>query len=64
MRSPDQVQAMKEAGWEIASHGLKWIEHKDMPEDLERQQIAEASTGCTRRSQGAAATGWTRADVR
>lgn len=30
-RSPEQVQAMKDAGWEIASHGLKWIEHKDMP---------------------------------
>jgi putative urate catabolism protein len=42
MRSPDQVQAMKEAGWEIASHGLKWVEHKDMPEDEERRQIAEA----------------------
>ena len=41
-RSPDQVEAMKEAGWEIASHGLKWVEHKDMPEDVERQQIAEA----------------------
>jgi putative urate catabolism protein len=41
-RSPDQVQAMREAGWEIASHGLKWVEHKDMPEDEERRQIAEA----------------------
>jgi peptidoglycan/xylan/chitin deacetylase (PgdA/CDA1 family) len=36
MRSPDQVEAMKEAGWEIASHGLKWVEHKDMPEEVER----------------------------
>ncbi|WP_171100486.1 allantoinase PuuE [Ruegeria sp. HKCCD7255] len=41
-RSPDQVAAMKDAGWEIASHGLKWVEHKDMPEDEERAQIAEA----------------------
>ena len=41
-RSPDQVAAMKTAGWEIASHGLKWIEHKDMGEDEERAQIAEA----------------------
>ncbi len=41
-RSPEQVAAMKEAGWEIASHGLKWVEHKDMPEDEERRQIAEA----------------------
>jgi len=42
MRSPDQVEAMQEAGWEIASHGLKWVEHKDMPEDAERQSIREA----------------------
>ncbi len=42
MRSPDQVQAMKEANWEIASHGLKWVEHKDMPEEAERASILEA----------------------
>jgi putative urate catabolism protein len=42
LRSPEQVAAMKESDWEIASHGLKWIEHKDMPEDQERQQIADA----------------------
>ena len=41
-RSPEQVAAMKAAGWEIASHGLKWVEHKDMPEDVERAAIAEA----------------------
>lgn len=41
-RAPEQVAAMKDAGWEIASHGLKWVEHKDMPEDEERAQILEA----------------------
>ena len=41
-RSPEQVAAMLEAGWEIASHGLKWVEHKDMPEADERAAIAEA----------------------
>ncbi|MES0825925.1 allantoinase PuuE [Ruegeria sp. SCP11] len=41
-RSPDQVAAMKAANWEIASHGLKWIEYKDMPEAQERAEIAEA----------------------
>src|SRR5690606_12438217 len=35
-RSPMQVTAMQEAGWEIASHGHKWVEHKDMPAELER----------------------------
>ena len=41
-RSPEQVRAMQDAGWEIASHGLKWVEHKDMDPDAERAQIAEA----------------------
>ena len=41
-RAPEQVAAMKASDWEIASHGLKWVEHKDMPESEERAQIAEA----------------------
>lgn len=41
-RSPEQVAAMKAAGWEIASHGLKWVEHKDMPEAEERASIEAA----------------------
>lgn len=41
-RSPDQVAAMKDAGWVIANHGLKWVEYKDMPEAKERADIAEA----------------------
>ncbi|CUH39394.1 Uric acid degradation bifunctional protein [Jannaschia seosinensis] len=41
-RGPAQVAAMQHAGWEIATHGLKWVEHKDMPEDEERAAIAEA----------------------
>ena len=41
-RNPDQTAAMIDAGWEMASHGLKWVEHKDMPEAEERAAIAEA----------------------
>lgn len=41
-RNPEQVEAMKAAGWEIASHGLKWVEHRDMPPEEEARQIAEA----------------------
>ncbi|MBM9595246.1 allantoinase PuuE [Roseitranquillus sediminis] len=41
-RAPSQVRAMQDADWEIASHGLKWIEHKDMDEAEERRQIQEA----------------------
>jgi OHCU decarboxylase len=41
-RAPEQVNAMKQAGWEIASHGLKWIEYKDFSEADERQHLLEA----------------------
>jgi OHCU decarboxylase len=41
-RNPEQVAAMTSAGWDIASHGLKWVEHRDMPEADEAAQIAEA----------------------
>ncbi len=41
-RNPEQVAAMKSAGWEIASHGLKWVDHRDMPADVEAAQIAES----------------------
>ena len=41
-RCPEQTAAMQQAGWEIASHGLKWIEHKDMPPEEERARMREA----------------------
>ena len=40
-RNPDIVAAMQEAQWDIASHSLKWVEHKDMSEPEERFEIAE-----------------------
>ncbi|MEL7167178.1 MAG: allantoinase PuuE [Pseudomonadota bacterium] len=56
-RAPEQVRAMQDAGWEIASHGLKWIEHKDMSEAEERAQIQEAIRLHTEVT-GAAPRGW------
>ena len=41
-RSPEQVAAMQEAGWELATHGYKWIEYKDFSEDDERRHLREA----------------------
>lgn len=41
-RSPEQVEAMKEADWEIASHGLKWIDYKDYSRKDERKHMEEA----------------------
>ncbi|MGO4831519.1 allantoinase PuuE [Rhizobiaceae sp. 2RAB30] len=41
-RSPDQVTAMQEAGWEMASHGLKWIDYRDYGAEDERRDLVEA----------------------
>ena len=41
-RSPEQVYAMQSANWEIASHGYKWIEHKDLTQHEEEEQIKKA----------------------
>lgn len=42
MRHPEAVGAMNEAGWEIASHGLKWIDYRDFTAEEEARHIAEA----------------------
>ena len=41
-RGPAQVAAMQAAGWEIATHGLKWIEYKDFSREAERADIDAA----------------------
>ena len=41
-RYPEIVASMQEAEWEIASHGLKWIDYRDMPEKEERAHLREA----------------------
>jgi len=56
-RNPEQVAAMQSAGWEIASHGLKWVDHRDMPEDQERAAIAGAIRLHTEVT-GSRPTGW------
>ena len=41
-RSPDQLAAMQAADWEIASHGLRWIDYRDHEESAERADLLEA----------------------
>ena len=41
-RSPAQVDAMLDANWEVASHGLKWIDYKDYSREEELSDIQEA----------------------
>ncbi len=38
-RNPPAVEAMLNAGWEIASHGWRWIDHQHMPEETEREHL-------------------------
>ena len=41
-RNPQAVNAMRDAEWEIASHGLKWIEHRGLSRHDEAAMMREA----------------------
>ncbi|MEZ5099048.1 MAG: allantoinase PuuE [Thermoleophilia bacterium] len=41
-RNPEGVAAMVEAGWELSSHGYRWIDHHGLPEEVEREHIRTA----------------------
>lgn len=41
-RNPQAVAAMKESGWEIASHGLRWIDYQAIPPEIEQEHINQA----------------------
>ncbi|MDS9467902.1 allantoinase PuuE [Paracoccus sp. MBLB3053] len=41
-RAPEQVAAMQRAGWEIATHGYKWIDYRNIPREVEAEHIAKA----------------------
>jgi putative urate catabolism protein len=56
-RNPDAVAAMTEARWEIASHGLKWIDYKDFAEHEERSHMAQAIR-IHKEATGARPLGW------
>ncbi len=56
-RSPAQVRAMLDAGWEIASHGLKWIDYRDHDIEHERRDLHEAIRVHTEVT-GTRPTGW------
>ncbi|MEM6888595.1 MAG: allantoinase PuuE [Pseudomonadota bacterium] len=56
-RAPEQVAAMREADWEIASHGLKWIDYKDFSLQDEQAHMDEAIRLHTEVT-GSAPRGW------
>ena len=47
-RNPDAVAAMQEADWEIASHGLKWIDYRDHGYEAEKADFKAAMEMHTR----------------
>ena len=38
-RNPDVVAAMQEAGWEIASHGYRWVDYQQVDEITEAKHL-------------------------
>jgi putative urate catabolism protein len=41
-RNPQAVAGMLDAGWEIATHGYRWIDYQYVPEITEREHLAAA----------------------
>ena len=41
-RNPAAARAMIDAGWEVASHGWRWIDYLEMSEDEERAHLKRA----------------------
>jgi putative urate catabolism protein len=56
-RNPDAARAMIDAGWEVASHGWRWIDYANMPEDEEREHMRLAIAAIERVC-GARPVGW------
>ena len=57
-RNPDVVQAVLEAGHEIACHGWRWIHYQDMEEVEERRHIEIATKVIRDLTAGAWPLGW------
>jgi allantoinase len=57
LRHPDAVAAMKESGWEICSHGWRWIHYQHMDEAAEREHVKLAVDAITKAT-GSRPLGW------
>ena len=57
LRNREAVAAMLEAGWEICSHGWRWIHYQNVDEDTEREHIRLA-VAAIRELTGAPPAGW------
>ena len=56
-QNPAAVDAMLTAGWEVASHGWRWIDYQHLSEEIEREHITKAIDTHTRLT-GTRPLGW------
>ncbi len=56
-RNPVAVEAMLNAGWEVASHGYRWIDYQYVAQEVERQHMQTAIEIHTRAT-GSRPLGW------
>jgi putative urate catabolism protein len=56
-RNPEAVAAMRAAGWEIATHGYRWIDYQHVDETTERAHLQKA-LAIHERVTGARPLGW------
>lgn len=56
-RNLEVAQAMMEAGHEMVSHGWRWYDYQNVPEDVEREHIRRAIEGITNVT-GSRPVGW------
>ena len=56
-RNPSVIESMQEAGWEIASHGYRWIDYQFVEEAVEREHL-ERAVAVHERLTGERPLGW------
>jgi peptidoglycan/xylan/chitin deacetylase (PgdA/CDA1 family) len=56
-RNPAAARAMVDAGFEVASHGWRWIDYQDVPEEEERAHVQRA-IAAIERTTGRRPVGW------
>lgn len=57
LRNPEAAAAMVAAGWEVASHGWRWIDYQHVGEAAEREHMQLAIDAIVKTT-GAAPVGW------
>jgi peptidoglycan/xylan/chitin deacetylase (PgdA/CDA1 family) len=56
-RNPDAGAALAELGHEVAGHGYRWIDYREVPEEVEREHIRR-TVEAIRRTTGRRPVGW------